>query len=307
MVGIKTESVTINVSLPDIVLRNKSSYFAHVFLCRKGFSPNPWAPSNRNVNLAFHVLDRSVDLTHRLPEKQVVRAIKRNLIYDPPPPPEDLSEKKRARILPYWAPRLALFLVTETEEYPQMDKMYVNEFLLYSMQNMQGIDHETREYMPILHLDQLGTLSKDMLDVNTTAKQMPLTISFAPVGGTRFQWMLQMEQSVKMHRDMGTPESEMEEVRRMFVETNSILLVVTITVSVLHLVIDVLAFKNDISFWRKLKSTKGISVRQSRSRRSWSSLFSSTSLTTTPPSSSSSPSAGGSLSTCGRSCEPLPS
>jgi hypothetical protein len=47
----------------------------------------------------------------------------------------------------------------------------------------------------------------------------------------------------------------------MFVETNSVLLVVTITVSILHLVIDILAFKNDISFWRKLQSTKGISVR----------------------------------------------
>ena len=43
----------------------------------------------------------------------------------------------------------------------------------------------------------------------------------------------------------------------MFVETNSILLAVTITVSLLHVIIDILAFKNDISFWRKLKSTKG--------------------------------------------------
>jgi hypothetical protein len=66
-----------------------------------------------------------------------------------------------------------------------------------------------------------------------------------------------MEQSIQLHREMGTPESEMEEVRRMFVETNSILLAVTITVSLLHVIIDILAFKNDISFWRKLKSTKG--------------------------------------------------
>jgi hypothetical protein len=52
---------------------------------------------------------RSVDLTRRLPEKQVVKAIKRNLLFDPVPPPEDVSESKRARILPYWAPRLGIF------------------------------------------------------------------------------------------------------------------------------------------------------------------------------------------------------
>jgi len=115
--------------------------------------------------------------------------------------------------------------------------------------------------MPVLHLDELGTLSKDMLNINTTAHELPLTISFAPLGNTRFEWMIKMEQSVQMHKEMGTPESEMEEVRRMFVETNSILLIVTIVVSVLHLVIDVLAFKNDIAFWRTLQSTKGISVR----------------------------------------------
>ena len=48
---------------------------------------------------------------------------------------------------------------------------------------------------------------------------------------------------------------------RMFVETHSWLLVTTIVVSFLHLLFDILAFKNDINFWRGLQSTKGISVR----------------------------------------------
>jgi hypothetical protein len=89
---------------------------------------------------------------------------------------------------------------------------------------------------------------------------MPLSISIEPVGKSRFEWMLKMEQSVQMHRELGTPESEMEEVRRMFVETSSWLLIVTIVVSFVHLLFDMLAFKNDIQFWSGLKSTKGISV-----------------------------------------------
>ena len=256
------EDVTINVSIPDAVQRNKSSLFAHVFVCRKGISPNPWDESNRGAdNLAFNTMYGSVQLTHRLPEKQVLKAIKRNLLYDPVLPPEDLSAKKRNRILPYWAPRLALFLVTDKNVYPSMDTNFVGEIVLWNLQHSQGIDHQERKYRPLLYIDELGTLSKDMLDINTTAKELPLKISFAPVGTTRFEWMLKMLHSVEMHREMGTPESEMEDVRRMFVETNSLLLVVTITVSLLHVVLDLLAFKNDVSFWSQLESTKGISVR----------------------------------------------
>ena len=202
-----------------------------------------------------------VQLTYSLPEKQVLRAIKRNLLYDPIPPPEDLSKKKRDRILPYWAPRLALFLVTDTNIYPSMDPKFINEIVLWNLQEQQALDHSRRMYKPILHIDELGTLSKDMLDINTTATELPLKISFAPLGATRFQWMIQMHHSIQMHKEMGTPESEMEDVRRMFVETNSWLLVVTITVSLLHVVLDLLAFKNDVYFWRDLESTKGISVR----------------------------------------------
>jgi hypothetical protein len=39
-----------------------------------------------------------------------------------------------------------------------------------------------------------------------------LGVFFVCVGTTRFEWMLKMEQSVELHREMGTPESEMEEV-----------------------------------------------------------------------------------------------
>ncbi len=43
--------------------------------------------------------------------------------------------------------------------------------------------------------------------------------------------------------------TEMEEVRRMFAETDSRLLVVTLVVSAVHLIFDILAFGHDISFW----------------------------------------------------------
>ena len=49
---------------------------------------------------------------------------------------------------------------------------------------------------------------------------------------------------------MGADIKESETVKRLFLDTNPILLAVTIIVSILHSVLDFLAFKNDVSFWR---------------------------------------------------------
>lgn len=50
-------------------------------------------------------------------------------------------------------------------------------------------------------------------------------------------------------------------LRNMLLETNPYLLVVTAIVSLLHTVFDILAFKNDISFFKNKKSMEGLSLR----------------------------------------------
>jgi hypothetical protein len=57
-----------------------------------------------------------------------------------------------------------------------------------------------------------------------------------------------------MQEQMGTARGgESDTIKRMFLETNPILLGITLTVSLLHMLFDALAFKNDIAFWRKKK------------------------------------------------------
>jgi len=50
-------------------------------------------------------------------------------------------------------------------------------------------------------------------------------------------------------------------LKRIFIEGNPWLLGVTTVVSVLHSVFDMLAFKNDIGFWKSNKSMEGLSAR----------------------------------------------
>eukprot|EP00889_Picochlorum_renovo_P007493 jgi/Picre1/34523/NNA_001991.t1 len=55
--------------------------------------------------------------------------------------------------------------------------------------------------------------------------------------------------------------SEADEVKRIFLEGNPYFLALTVVVSMFHSLFDVLAFKNDIGFWKDNKSMKGLSAR----------------------------------------------
>ena len=64
-----------------------------------------------------------------------------------------------------------------------------------------------------------------------------------------------------MQKEWGLESADMDEMKRMFIETDPILLTVTIIVSLLHTIFEVLAFKNDINFWQTKDSMEGISVK----------------------------------------------
>ncbi|KAL7257067.1 hypothetical protein ACSBR1_010906 [Camellia fascicularis] len=56
-------------------------------------------------------------------------------------------------------------------------------------------------------------------------------------------------------------EGEADDLKRVFLEGNPYLLVITMIVSVFHSIFNFLAFKNDIQFWNKNKSTEGLSAK----------------------------------------------
>lgn len=56
-------------------------------------------------------------------------------------------------------------------------------------------------------------------------------------------------------------DDDQDSIKQALLETNPILLGVTVAVSLLHTVFEFLAFKNDIQFWRSRKDLSGLSVR----------------------------------------------
>ena len=56
-------------------------------------------------------------------------------------------------------------------------------------------------------------------------------------------------------------DGEKDEFKRILLEGNPLFLGLTMIVSLLHSVFDILAFKNDIGFWKNKKNVEGLSIR----------------------------------------------
>jgi hypothetical protein len=106
----------------------------------------------------------------------------------------------------------------------------------------------------------LDRLKARVLSGDAPAATLVLTLN--PLSFWRMQIYTQMEQSFKMQVGTGlAQEGESDDIKRIFLEGNPLLLAITMVVSALHSVFDFLAFKNDIGFWKENKSLEGLSAR----------------------------------------------
>jgi len=93
-------------------------------------------------------------------------------------------------------------------------------------------------------------------------KESVVDVTLEPV--PMWKWQLQsgmVDNQRKQESFTGEEDDSNDMLRTMLLETNPYLLVVTAIVSVLHTVFDILAFKNDISFFKNKKSMEGLSLR----------------------------------------------
>ena len=55
--------------------------------------------------------------------------------------------------------------------------------------------------------------------------------------------------------------ADLDEFKRVILETNPVLLITTVLVTILHMLFEMLAFKSDVSHWRNKKNQVGVSLR----------------------------------------------
>lgn len=92
-------------------------------------------------------------------------------------------------------------------------------------------------YKPIVFPNDFWHLRSQYVEVNTTTLHLPLRITFQPMSYMKFQIFASLTQGFnEAAKKQGGGGAELDEVKRMLVETNPWFLGLTALVSVLHMV-----------------------------------------------------------------------
>merc|ERR1712156_544754 len=99
----------------------------------------------------------------------------------------------------------------------------------------------------------------ELVRVNATDEVAEVKVVYRPISFGKLRLFLQFSSALMSMQGMGFTEKDTDEVKGIFADTNLVLLIITFSVSAVHLLFDCLAFKRDINFWRGKKSMEGLS------------------------------------------------
>jgi hypothetical protein len=247
---------------PSEALKNNGSLYAHLFFAKTGYTPDPTDPEYQPLS-AFgktHPIvkyypkpkvDKKKSLLGNSKESEGTETVP--LVDDESQ--DDSTDDGPVEWISYWKPNITINLVDDFTNYahnavPPNVAPYLN------------IEPTSGNYYPTVVFNEFWLLKDKLIAINESVTELPLYLEVSPIGTTKWQLLLQIDQSFQIHRQYGSMvDGEGDELKRVFLEGNPYLLCITMVVSLLHSVFDFLAFKNDIQFWNKNKSMEGLSAK----------------------------------------------
>nr|CAD2136525.1 unnamed protein product [Meloidogyne enterolobii] len=236
---------------PDVLKKNESIYL-HVFLVKDGLSH--FSGDSNYVVYSNTQLNKYKKKYYRKTTNLLTGKTEQNVEEQ-----QKADEGVKWEMLNYWHPNITVNLVTD---FTAWTKGQVPSPLDEAVK----FDRKTNRYYPIIFFNTYWNLGNEYQPLNETVEELNLTITFAPL--SLFKWQLYASQQMrnKWSKMLGgeifeESDSDQDVIKQALIETSPILLAITIIVSILHTVLEMLAFKNDIQFWRSRKSLEGLSVR----------------------------------------------
>ncbi|KAH6590506.1 hypothetical protein BASA50_006750 [Batrachochytrium salamandrivorans] len=251
-------------------VQNNGSLYAHIYLTQTGSSPeNPRMYDNPDETLYIRKI-----LTRFMPKKKEV--LKKKLVAGDSStnkltPSTDSDDEKvetqelgtdqpsdplpnATPIVSYWWQNVTINIVASHDNIPVSSPPMIIKNLRLAQDHLH--------YLPIYYVNDFWLLSDQLQPINETVQTLHMSLRYAPIELWRFQLYHQFDESFRLQTEvMGVEKQETEVMKRMFIETNPILLGITMFVSILHSIFDFLAFKNDIEFWKNRKDMEGLSFR----------------------------------------------
>lgn len=204
----------------------------------------------RNNNIILRELNRFPDVTYvksLLTKYAIPYGMAINLLKQ-----ED-KRKLSAKPVTHIRSKYALIMCTDYLEIP-------HKAIPYEIARHMRI-RPKNEFLPILKRDAMQMRIKDLVEVLPQMETFNVTFIYNPVSYGKLRFLLQVEASLEQFISLGFSDKDLDEVKNVFADTNLYLLCMAIFVGGVHLLLDFLSFKNDVSFWKGQKTMAGLSSR----------------------------------------------
>ncbi|KAB5575614.1 cleft lip and palate transmembrane 1 [Coniochaeta sp. 2T2.1] len=264
-------AIDTTINVPPSV-QNNGTLWGHVYIGLTGASLDPTDASFDPAS-AYHFVH---PLTQYIAKKKVFKT--RSLLAGKNETQDEEDAKLMEEIRTtgpivgsYYHPNTSLSFIPNTGVmvYPTTHPA-VRQFLHLEPTGARDGSGQNSWYYPILFVNTFWQLKSHMTLLNETVKTLPLHIDLDNLANWKFTTMASIELSSRetarnaaygQQLPGGGDGSEIEMVKEILLDTNPILLAITVVVSILHIILETLAFGSDIAHYRKKKDNVGISVR----------------------------------------------
>jgi hypothetical protein len=247
-------------------VQNNGTLFAHFYVGQAGSVLDPTAP-NYDTAKAYHFFH---PLTQYLPKKKVKKT--RNLLASANETAEmDIEDAAPKIIASYYHPNFTISMIPDggVQNYPALHPG-VRQYITLEQTGARDATGQNGWYYPMLFRNTFWQLKKHMTELNSTVTTLPLNVNLNNLANWKFSILAAMDEGLKEQArgaasgqpsPTGGDGSEMEMFKEVLIDSNSYLLGITFFVSILHMIFEMLAFKNDVAHWRKKKDNVGTSMR----------------------------------------------
>ena len=167
-----------------------------------------------------------------------------------------LRRETSHQIVRYWKPELTLHLVVDIPS--EMTRKRAPQ----NIRDLGLTFHSSGKFYPPIYVDEFWSMSSNFVAMNKSIVHLPMSVSYSGISHVKWTMQASMERSWQQQRKWGAQtHAQQDELKRILMDTNPYLLILTAIVTVLHTIFDCLAFKNDIQFWRERASLKGLSTK----------------------------------------------
>nr|XP_034193199.1 uncharacterized protein LOC117610209 isoform X3 [Osmia lignaria]XP_034193200.1 uncharacterized protein LOC117610209 isoform X3 [Osmia lignaria] len=136
-------------------------------------------------------------------------------------------------------------------------KLPVNNVPMELVNHLKIIHGKT--FLPIVKCDFLQTRHHDLVKIMPQNDTVNITLQYSPVSLGKLRLLLHVEATMQSLKNLGFSDKDVNEVKGIFADTNIYILGGTFFIAAIHLLFDFLAFKNDVSYWRRKNNLVGLS------------------------------------------------